>query len=58
MSVDWAEFAVGISPFVPDTDAVLLQIMYVGVTFEEPQEFINDRLKMKFLGRKKGEAVF
>jgi hypothetical protein len=42
MSVDRTEFAVFICPFVPDSNAMILEILDIGITSYEPEEFIND----------------
>jgi len=41
-AVDGPEFALLIDPFVPDPDLVVLQIAYVGVSREEPQQLVDD----------------
>ncbi len=43
VAVDRAEVTVGVSPFVPDGDAALVQPGDVGVTAHEPQQFPDDR---------------
>jgi len=45
------------SPFVPDTDAVFLQVADVGVALQEPQQFVDDRLEVHLFGGDKGEAL-
>ena len=36
---------------------MLLQVFHVGVTFQEPQEFVDDRLQMEFLGGEQRKTV-
>ena len=50
-AVDGTEVAVFIGPLIPDANAVFLEIGDVGVALQEPEEFVNDRTKMKFLRR-------
>ena len=57
VTIDGTEFAVLVGPLVPDTDAVLLEVLHVGVAFEEPEQFVDDRLQMELLRGEQGEAV-
>src|SRR6185369_13985334 len=54
--VDRPEIAVLVGPFVPDADAVLLQVGDVGVALQEPQQFVDDGLEMQLLGGNHREA--
>ena len=57
LAVDRAELAgVGVGPFVPDADAVLLEVADVGVAAEEPEQFVDDRAEVEFFGGEAGEA--
>ena len=59
-SIDRAEIAVGVGPFVPDRNAVVFEIFDVGVAFEEPQQFVDDRFQRQLLGgqhRKAGRQI-
>ena len=59
-SVDGSEFTCGRGPFVPDCHAVLLEPAHVGVAAQEPQQFVDHRLGVDFLGgdqRKTGGQV-
>ena len=51
LAVDRAEIAVGVRPFVPDRDAVGLEIGDVGVAVEEPDQLVDDRLEVQPLRR-------
>src|SRR5690349_15090745 len=57
MTVNRTEIAAGVRPFIPDRDAVLLQIADIGVAGEEPQQLVDDRLDMQLLGRDQREAL-
>ena len=57
MTIDGAEFTVLVGPLVPDTDTVLLEVFHVGVTLEEPEQFVDDRLQVEFLRGEQGESV-
>ena len=48
-SVDRPEISLGVGPLIPDGDTVLLEISRVGVTPDEPQQLMDDRLQMHFL---------
>ena len=59
-SIDRAEIAIGVGPFVPDRNAIVFQILDVGVAFEKPQQFVNDRFQRQLLGgqhRKAGGQI-
>ena len=56
MTVNRSEFAVFIRPFVPDGHFVVLEILYVGVSRYEPEEFVYDGFQMNFLCGQQREA--
>jgi hypothetical protein len=49
VAVDRSEIAVGISPLVPDADAVLLQEARIGLAAKEPEELVDDGLQVQLL---------
>ena len=55
-AIDRAEITVGIGPFVPDRDIVLLEITDIGIAFQKPEQLMNDGSEMKLLGCQQGEA--
>src|SRR5690606_12828908 len=57
LAIHRAKITVLVGPFVPDADLVVLQIGDVGVTGEEPQQFVDDRAQMQLLGGDQREAV-
>ena len=57
MTIDRSEFAVLVGPLVPDTDTMFLEVLDVGVALEEPEQFVDDGLQMKFLCGEQGETV-
>ena len=57
VAVDRAEVAVLVGPFIPDVDAVFLEIGDIGVAFQEPQQFVDDGLQMQLLGRQDRKAI-
>src|SRR6185369_4391595 len=50
-AVDRPKLAVRISPFVPDVNAMVSQVLYVCIAPQKPEQLMDDRLEMKFLGR-------
>ena len=54
--LDWAKFAVVVSPFVPYRDAMVPEVANVRIALEKPQQLVNDRSEMEFLGRDGREA--
>ena len=56
-AIDRAEVAALVCPFIPDRDAVLLQIFDVGIALQEPQQLMDDGLQMQPLGGHEREAL-
>ena len=56
LAVDRAEIAVLVGPFVPDGDAVLVEIFDVGFAAQEPEQFVDDRFQMQLLGGEQRKA--
>ncbi len=46
-----------VGPFVPDSDAVLLEVAHVGVPFEEPQQLMDDGRDVDALGGHQREPL-
>lgn len=57
LAIDRAEFALFVRPFVPDGHAVFLEVADVGFTAQEPQQLVDDRAQMQFLGRHARESL-
>ena len=57
MTIHGPQFAVLVGPLIPDADTVVLQIFYVGVALQEPEQFVDDRLQMEFLRGQQGKPV-
>ncbi len=57
VSVNRTQFAVFISPFVPDTHAVVFQVADVGVTLQEPEQLVNDGAQVHFFGGDQGKSL-
>ena len=58
VAVDVSEVARGwVSPFVPDANSVFLQVAHVGVSVEEPKQFVDDGFEVNFFGGDDGEAL-
>ena len=60
VAINRAEVAIRFGPFIPDRDAVVLQVFDVGVALQKPQQFMDDRLQVYLLGghqRKAGVQV-
>ena len=56
MPVNRAQVAVLIGPFVPNGDAMVLEILHVRISGDKPQELVDDRLQVHFFCRKEGKA--
>ena len=57
LAVDGPKVAAGVGPFVPDGDAMLLEIGDVGVAVQEPDKLVHDRLQVQLLGGDQGKAL-
>src|ERR1700730_18029089 len=55
-SVDGAEIAIGVGPFVPDRNAMVLEIFDVGIAGEKPQQLVHDRFQRQLLGGQHRES--
>jgi hypothetical protein len=51
VAINGSEFAIFIGPFVPDLDAIFVEVGNIGVAFEKPQQFIDNRFEVEFFGR-------
>jgi hypothetical protein len=47
-TINATKFAIFVSPFIPDRDAVLVQVANVGVTAQKPKQLIDDRFDVQF----------
>ena len=56
MAINRTQLAALIGPFVPDADAMLLQIPDVRLAGQKPQQLVDDRFQMQLLGRDQGKA--
>lgn len=56
-AIDGAKVAVRIGPFIPDADAVFLEVTDVGIALQEPQKFVDDGFEMQLLGGDQREAI-
>src|SRR5262249_37555951 len=57
LAVNRTKITILVGPFVPDGDAVVVEILDVGVTGEKPQQFMDDRFQMQFLRGHQRKAV-
>lgn len=48
MTIDRAEIAIGVGPFVPDADLVFLEVTNIAVALQKPEQFVNDRAQVEF----------
>ena len=56
-AIDRPELAGLVRPLVPDGDAVLVEIVDIGVAGEKPEQLVDDRFQMQLLGGGEREAV-
>jgi hypothetical protein len=57
VTVDMPQISILIGPFIPDAYPVLLQVFYVCIAFQEPEQFVDNGFQMKFLGSQTREAL-
>src|SRR3990172_7199164 len=55
-AVDRAQLALLVGPLVPDAHAALLQVAYVGIAVQDPEQLVNDGLNVQLLGGEQGVA--
>jgi len=51
------EVAIGIRPFVPDLHTVIPEVLDIGITFQEPEQFMDDTFGMQFFRGKQRETI-
>ena len=49
--VNWAQVSRLIGPFVPNANAIFLEVSNVGVSLEEPKQFMDDGTQVQLLRR-------
>ena len=57
VTVDMSQVSILVGPFIPYPHSVLLQVLYVGVAIEEPQEFVYDWFQVQLLCGQAWETV-
>ena len=55
MAVNRTEVAVFVGPLVPDVDVVVEEVLDVGVSGDEPEEFMDDPFQENLLRRQERE---
>ena len=58
LAIDRTEISVPVSPFVPDRNAILLQIADICIAADEPEQFVNDRACVELFRRQQGKTGF
>ena len=56
-TVNATEISIFVRPFVPNADAVFVQIFDIGVTTQKPKQLVNDRFEMKLFRRQQGKTL-
>ncbi len=46
-----------VRPFVPDADAIVLEVFDVGTALQEPQQFVDDGFQVTLLGGDQRESL-
>jgi hypothetical protein len=57
VTVDWAQIAIFVSPFIPNSHLVVVEILDIGIAGEKPEELVDDRAQMELFCGKAREAV-
>ena len=57
LAVHGSEVAVGVGPLVPDGNTVVVQVLYVGVAFQEPQQLVDNGAQVQFLSGEQRETL-
>ena len=56
ITVNRAQIAFVVGPFIPDADAMFVEVSDVGTSGKKPQKFVDDGAKMHFLGGEQGKS--
>ena len=56
MTVDWAQLAILVCPFIPYAHTVLLQVFDVGVALQKPSSFVYDGFQVQLFCRQQRET--
>ncbi len=51
------QVAIFVGPLIPDANPVFLEVFHIRVTFEKPQQLMDNRLKMELLGGQQRETI-
>lgn len=57
-SVHSAQVTFFVGPLVPNGDFVVIQVLYVGLSFQEPEKFVDNGTKVQFLRGQQGKLIF
>ena len=57
MSINRPQIAVFVSPFVPNSHLVVVQVLDVCITLQKPQQFMDNRAKVKLFRRQARETL-
>src|SRR5436190_15913418 len=55
-AVDAAEISVSVGPFIPNRDAVFVQVAHVRFAAEKPEQLVTDRFEMELLRGEEGKS--
>src|SRR5688572_23120057 len=56
-AVNAAEVSIRVGPFIPDGYAVIIEIFYVRVAAQKPEQLVNDRLEVELFGCEQWKAI-
>ncbi len=56
-TIEWPKLAIFVSPLVPDSHAIFLQELHVGVARKEPEKLVDDGFQMELLRGEQGETL-
>jgi len=54
-AINGAQFAIGVGPFVPDGDAMIMQVFDIRLASEEPEQFVDNAFEMQLFGGDQGK---
>lgn len=57
MAIHRAQVPVFIRPLIPDPDAMVLQVLHICISFEEPKQFVDNGFDVEFFGGQHGESL-
>ena len=57
MTIDWPQVTILVGPLIPDGHFIIMQVLDIRVTTQEPQQLMDDAAKVQLLRRQQRKTV-